>query len=277
MYKYEKIEHDNKLPTKLHDFYIENNIGVPVEKHWHRSIEILIPLYGSFMLWINGDKVQVKAGKVYIINSQDIHEIQAIEGEPIYKGYALQIKYDYLKEAYYDIDKIYFQQPNLKVNKLILSKIIEIINFYESDRPYNSIRVKSHIQMLVFLLLDNLSIKRTGYLEVRDSKYKERITRIIKYMENNYQEDLSIRIIADEFKLSEGYLSKLFKQSLGITVKEYLNRIRLWHAEEELVGTDYPVIDIAISNGFPNVKSFNQLFKRKNLMNPAKFRKKMRK
>ena len=105
MYKYEKVEHDNELPTKLHDFYIEDNIGEPIEKHWHRSIEILIPLYGSFILWINGNKVKIIAGNIYIINSQDIHAIQAIEGERIYKGYALQIKYDYLRESYHDIDK----------------------------------------------------------------------------------------------------------------------------------------------------------------------------
>lgn len=68
MYKYEKVEHDNELPTKLHDFYIEDNIGEPIEKHWHRSIEILIPLYGSFILWINGNKVKITAGNIYIIN-----------------------------------------------------------------------------------------------------------------------------------------------------------------------------------------------------------------
>jgi len=277
MYKYEKVEHDNELPTKLHDFYIEDNIGELIEKHWHRSIEILIPLYGSFILWINGNKVKITAGNIYIINSQDIHAIQAIEGERIYKGYALQIKYDYLRESYHDIDKIYFQQPNQQINKLLMAKIIDIINFYESDDPYNNIRVKSHIQMLVFLLLDNLSKKRIGYLEVKDSKYKDRITKIIKYLENNYQEDLSVKMIADEFGLSEGYLSKLFKESLGATVKEYLSRVRLWHAEEQLVETDYPVIDIAIGNGFPNVKSFNQAFKRKNVITPAKYREKMRK
>lgn len=60
-------------------------------------------------------------------------------------------------------------------------------------------------------------------------------------------------------------------------MKEYLSRVRLWHAEEQLVETDYPVIDIAIGNGFPNVKSFNQTFKRKNVITPAKYREKMRK
>ena len=29
MYKYEKIEYDNNLPTKLHDFFVENSSGVP--------------------------------------------------------------------------------------------------------------------------------------------------------------------------------------------------------------------------------------------------------
>lgn len=276
MYKYEKIEQDNCLPTKLHDFYIEKNIGVRIDKHWHRSIEILIPFYGSFTLWINGDRVKISAGHIYIINSQDIHSIHGIEGEQIYKGYALQIKYDYLKECYNDIDKVYFKQPNSQVNQIILSKIIDIIKYYESEDTYNSLRVKSHIQMLVFLLLDNLSMKRVKNIEIRDSKYKNRITKIIKYMEENYQEDLSVTMIAEEFKLSEGYLSKLFKDNLECTIKEYLNRIRLWHAKEELIEKDYPIIDIAIGNGFPNVKSFNQLFKRKYGITPAKYREKMR-
>ncbi|MFQ7171824.1 MAG: hypothetical protein ACLRQF_06815 [Thomasclavelia ramosa] len=44
--------------------------------------------------------------------------------------------------------------------------------------------------MLVFLLLDNLS-KKNRVSRVKDSKYKDRITKIIKYLENNYQEDFS--------------------------------------------------------------------------------------
>ena len=236
MYKYEKIEYDNNLPTKLHDFFVENSSGVPIDKHWHRGIEIIVPLYGTFNLWINGDMVRIIAGKIYIINSQDIHAVHVIEGEEVYKGYALQIGYDYLKECYHDID-----------------------------------------QMLVFLLLDNLAKEKRDYIELKDNKYKNRIINIIKYMETNYQEDLSVDNIAERFEISNGYLSKLFKDNLDVTVKEYLTRLRLWHAEEELISTDYPVIDIALNNGFPNVKSFNQTFKRKYFLTPAKYREKMRK
>ena len=40
-------------------------------------------------------------------------------------------------------------------------------------------------------------------------------------------------------------------------VKEYLTRLRLWHTEEELISTNYPVIDIALNNSFPNIKSIS--------------------
>lgn len=277
MYKYEKVEHDQDLPTKLYDFYFESNEGTMVAKHWHRSIEILIPLYGSFTLWINGEIIKINAGNLYIINSQDIHAIIAIDRQEIYKGYALQIDYEYLKEIYHDIDKIYFKQPNSRINKLILTKIIEIIKFYENDDPFNNIRLKSHLQMLLFLLLDNLSKKRDDYIELKDSKQKQRITKIIHYLDDNYQEDLSVPVIANKFEISEGYLTKIFKDNLGITVKDYLNRIRLEHAQEQLMETDYPIIDIVFNNGFPNIKSFNSAFKRKNGITPAKYREKMRK
>ena len=238
---------------------------------------IIVPLYGTFNLWINGDMVRIIAGKIYIINSQDIHAVHVIEGEEVYKGYALQIGYDYLKECYHDIDKIYFQQPNEEINRTLLEKILDIIRFYEDEDVFNNIRIKGYIQMLVFLLLDNLAKEKRDYIELKDNKYKNRIINIIKYMETNYQEDLSVDNIAERFEISNGYLSKLFKDNLDVTVKEYLTRLRLWHAEEELISTDYPVIDIALNNGFPNVKSFNQTFKRKYFLTPAKYREKMRK
>ena len=160
---------------------------------------------------------------------------------------------------------------------MLLKKILDIIRFYEDEDVFNNIRIKGHIQMLVFLLLDNLAKEKSDYIELKDNKYKNRIINIIKYMETNYQEDLSVDNIAERFEISNGYLSKLFKDNLDVTVKEYLTRLRLWHAEEELISTDYPVIDVALNNGFPNVKSFNQTFKRKYFLTPAKYREKMRK
>ena len=72
-------------------------------------------------------------------------------------------------------------------------------------------------------------------------------------------------------------MAKIFKDNLNLTVKEYLNQIRLQHAKEDLVETDYPLIDIVYKNGFPNIKSFNKIFKELNNMSPKIYRNMMRK
>ena len=170
-----------------------------------------------------------------------------------------------------------FQQPDEKVNKALMRTLIEIIRFYESKEKYNDIRMKSYLQKVVFILLSKLSREKSDCLKLKDNKCKNKIVKITKYIEDNYQNELTVQQIADTFKISSGYLSKLFKENLNLTVKKYLYQIRLEHAEEELIETDYSIIDIAFENGFPNTKSFCQIFKRKNHMTPAKFRNMMRK
>ena len=52
MVKYEKIESDGKLPIKLIRFI--NDLNGPIEKHWHNSIEIVVPLSGKGVLGLMG-------------------------------------------------------------------------------------------------------------------------------------------------------------------------------------------------------------------------------
>ncbi|MEI3327774.1 MAG: AraC family transcriptional regulator [Thomasclavelia sp.] len=272
-----RLNRNCSLPIILHDFFNENSEGKLIEKHWHNSLEILIPLYGKFELWINGISKIVSAGNVYIVNSKDIHAINAVKNEKIYKGYALLIDYDYLKMCCSEIDIKFFQQPDEKINSRLMRTLIEIIRFYDNKGAYNDIRIRSYCQMLVYILLENLAVDKKGCFKLKDSKCKDRIVKIIKYIENNYQNDLSLSIIANQFDISEGYLAKIFKDNLNLTVKEYLNQIRLQHAKEDLVETDYPLIDIVYKNGFPNIKSFNKIFKELNNMSPKIYRNMMRK
>lgn len=162
-------------------------------------------------------------------------------------------------------------------NKIILGKILEIIRYYDDTNQYNSIRLISNIEMLVFLLLDNLARKKINNISIKNNKYKNRIMGILKYINDNYTEDLSAIIISKKFDISEGYLYKIFKENLNISLKHYINQVRLNHAKKDLINSDYPIIDVAIMNGFPNVKSFNTCFREKMGISPKEYRKKMRK
>ena len=55
-------------------------------------------------------------------------------------------------------------------------------------------------------------------------------------------------------------MTRYFKKQTGTTFYQYLQKIRLKHTYYDLMHTDMKIIDIALNNGFKNVKSFEKVF-----------------
>ena len=61
-----------------------------------------------------------------------------------------------------------------------------------------------------------------------------------------------------------------------MTIKSYISQTRAQRVKEELISSDLPLIDIAISCGFPNVKSMNKVFKELYQCTPNQYRHKIK-
>lgn len=274
MIQYEKIELDYHLPIKLIDIYFEDHLTTTA-KHYHNSIELLIPVLGKLEIEINTEKLIINEGEIYLVNSQAIHGMHHTVDSNIYKGYALQINYDYIKKYYPAIDNHIFIQPNKNIKKLILKDVYNIIKAYDNLEQFNYVNIESNVLHLIYLLLSNLLEKKNSLNSF--SHQDQRIIKIAQYIDKHYNEEISIKDIADKFNLSPIYLSRYFKAHLNITIKEYLTSIRLKKARNDLIFTDYSILEIAYMHGFPNPKSFTTAFKKYYLKTPAKYREEVRK
>lgn len=274
---YEKIEFDYDLPFKLIDLYFENHSEHTI-MHWHQSIEILVPILGDLILNINGREIIVPSGDLYIINSKEIHSILDFTNSPIYKGFVLQIDYNSIVNCCEDIDNYVFKQiSDLETKRTILQIIYNLIYSCQQKQEYMKIKATSELLMLIYILISKLKVKKTNFSNVLEDKYHKRLIAITEYIKENYQENLCINDIAKHFDISSGYLSKLFKDNLNITPKEYISKIRLKKAYDDVVLTNDSMINIAMNHGFPNIKSFNHDFKKVYSMTPMSYRQKMRK
>ena len=56
----------------------------------------MIPVLGKLKLFLTDKELIIPQGSLYIINSQEIHGMHHTEDTDIYKGYALQINYDFI-------------------------------------------------------------------------------------------------------------------------------------------------------------------------------------
>lgn len=84
--------------------------------------------------------------------------------------------------------------------------------------------------------------------------------------------NLSQQSIAATVKLSSAYLGKLFKDSYQLTLTEYINEIRLKHAQQFLENGDHSVLDIMEKCGYANPSYFFRLFKAKFGSTPKEYR-----
>jgi two-component system response regulator YesN len=97
---------------------------------------------------------------------------------------------------------------------------------------------------------------------------------IAGYLENNYQNDLSLYDIASRFHVSREYVSRKFKLTFGMNLSEYVSRIRINNAKLLLLNLQLKIARIAEMVGFNNEKYFSLVFKKQEGISPNEYRKK---
>lgn len=98
------------------------------------------------------------------------------------------------------------------------------------------------------------------------------IRRALQFMAANYAQPLSLNAVADELGLSPNYFSSLFRETVGVSFREQLNRIRIEESKQLLLSTDAALTDVALAVGFPDQSCFCKTFKRVVGVTPGKFR-----
>lgn len=83
------------------------------------------------------------------------------------------------------------------------------------------------------------------------------------------------QMISDHFGLSATYLNQLFKQELGMTIKQYISEMRMERAEQLLTQTYETVDEIATKCGYSNGNYFAKAFRENRKMPPTDYRKMM--
>jgi AraC-like DNA-binding protein len=123
-------------------------------------------------------------------------------------------------------------------------------------------------QAIFMLILHRLFEKLVFNIDVTAKDY--RIEKVIRYIGKHYPEKLTVKILAEQFGFNPVYFGDLFRQSTGMTVKQYLARIRLRQAENMLLTGEYRVGDVAEHCGYNDLSYFDKQFTRQFGCSPSK-------
>ncbi|MGB6220035.1 helix-turn-helix domain-containing protein [Haloferula sp.] len=87
-----------------------------------------------------------------------------------------------------------------------------------------------------------------------------------------YQDELSLGMIAAKVNVSAGYFSDIFKKATGINFVEYVARVRIEKAKNMLQKPDVRISEVAFEVGFQSLSQFNRAFKKYAGMTPSELR-----
>jgi two-component system response regulator YesN len=91
-------------------------------------------------------------------------------------------------------------------------------------------------------------------------------------MERYADKSISLQTVADAININASYLSRVFKQEIGVTFVSFLTRMRMDQAKHYLRNTSLKVYEVADQVGYPNTTYFSKLFKKMTGLSPEEYR-----
>lgn len=270
---YEKIYTEQDVPAmiKVLDKRDLQNIETPVEiaPHWHRSLELTFVRKGEVNLWINNHKQVIKEGEFILVNSGQIHKLDAQYPEEC-ETIIVIISYQFLKKNFPDMEHLFFDINRTDEQKDRLRELYETFRTLDyHPNPYQSFMTTACIYEILYILMNHYQdIDGRNQTQMSLKKHE-----VLDFIEDHYQEDLSLHYIAQHFYMSEEHFSRAFHDFCGINFKAYLTNYRLYCSFRDVVGSEKSMQDIAFEHGFSNVKAFITAFKKSYHLTPYQYRK----
>lgn len=108
--------------------------------------------------------------------------------------------------------------------------------------------------------------------KLKNNKSQNTINKCLKYLEENFDKEISLESVAEAFYFNPSYFSSLFKSCTGVTFTQYLHKLRVLKAEQLLRNTNKKVYEIAKMSGYSSVKYFNSVFRKEYGATPEEYR-----
>ena len=182
--------------------------------------------------------------------------------------------------AYLQTGQIFFKPPTSTQTTRALKQIREWglnLDMQEAARRYNETPVvrrgeyHATVRLLQFFA-DQLGALANQVALQQQTAEPVQITRARQFIEENYQEDLSLAAVARQAGMSTFYFCKTFKKVTGLNFTHYVSSLRVEKAKNLLLNRNYRVSEIAFEIGFQSLTHFNRVFKRIAGASPTEYR-----
>ena len=257
--------------------------------HKHTFLEIVYILSGSATHVIGDRSVPASKGDLFIINYDTPHAFFRDQDstEPLL-AYDLLFSPNFfdatmLNSICFDSTNASFlfyslfpeqqQTPDIHISGSSYNVFGELFNkiyleFTNQEPGYIHI-IHAYVTELIIKIFRKMNSSQNRDIA---SHQRQIVESTLSYMRQNYHKHISLEELAAQAFLSKDYFARLFRETTGMPISAFLQKIRIEEACNLLVSTSQTIDDIALQCGFNDAKYFYSIFKKLTGLTPRQYR-----
>ena len=267
-----------------------------MDPHFHDRIEIMYVSKGSALVHLyryrpdsGGRKILITAqrterltpGKCILLDQRVMHRLEVTD-----EAYLLNLEFALTEnpDAFVGIDRLAASSKNLhdmmtSGRDVILGEDMTGRLLYAMEQTIRELaegvpNERALLQVLMAeVLLRMAEASRDAVLRGSTLGY---VRKAVSYLASHLDENIRVGDVAGEVGVAPAYLQRIFRQSTGMTVVDYLNKLRIQQSKQLLMFSDDSVMDVAVAVGFNSRQHFFRVFQAETGMSPREFRKSQR-
>lgn len=288
---------ENALPIYSHNPYdatkfpllvldVERQMCRPANEgfrvfHWHEEVQFVYILKGIVHFRIYDDEIDLKAGDCMFINQAALHQITEKE-DCHYHSYIIPIRMlsffsgsimeerDVMAVVKHPAFTCFPMQSGDGGCRKVLKALQELDNLYFQKEIVKCSEYQISIQLAKVWL--ELILALPEMPESMTVPSHERIRRLISFVHQNFDKDISLKDIAGAANISPTECQRCFRAYTKCSPYQYLMRYRLEQSAVMLTSSNDTITEIAVSVGFNSVSAYIKYFKKFYGETPSKFR-----
>ena len=251
-------------------------------RHYHHEYEIAYIEQSKGKLYVGNNIVDFEAGDLFVFAPKLIHSFKnaknSTDGKGVAKATIILFRKEFLGVSFFE------RKEAILLNKLLANaeaglkvfnpsrEVVTLIKKLSFNKGFRSI-----LDLLTILdilsrhndyeLLTARWVKKF-YYKLNDSLVKD----IVSFVGENYPDSAVFKKAAELSGMGTASISRYFKNRTEKTFSQYVNEVRINHAQEMLINTNLGIGEICSNCGYNSLSYFNRQFKQKNGISPNDFR-----
>lgn len=278
---YELVRYVNReFPIKAELHYLSMFFLNSFECHWHNEIEILIVRNGKMRCFVDDNEILLREGMGIVISSNRLHHAKSLEeedceyivimAEPEFLAEKESLIYrKYVEPVVYNprISYTLFDRKNNEAAVAAAEKLLLDMNEKKAGFELDS--------MIDILTLWREILRCTPAETEDDFAQIGYVKKMLAYIHTHYNNDISVKDLADYVNLSYAETCRIFKKSICQTIVNYIQIYRIKKSIPMLQNREMNISQIAMQVGFNGASYYSEIFRKVTGKTPNAYRREL--